>query len=54
MECKTLAEGFKLLKDSFGKKPKPTAEQKEVIQKFYNKQRNLSKSDIKVFHKYGI
>jgi CRISPR-associated protein Cmr6 len=51
-ECKNLPEAFKLLKDSFGKVPKPTSEQKEIIQEFYNKQKNLSKSDEKVFKKY--
>jgi len=54
LDCKTLADGFKLLKDSFGKKPNPTTEQKEVIQAYYKKQKNLSKSDIKVFKKYKI
>ena len=52
LECKTLAEGFKLLKDSFVTKPKPTPEQKEIIQQFYNKQSKLSRSDEKVFKKY--
>lgn len=52
LECKTLPEAFKLLKDSFGKVPKPTPEQKEIIQQFYKKQKNLSKSDEKVFKKY--
>ena len=51
-KCKNLPVAFKLLKDSFGKVPKPTPEQKEIIQKFYNKQKNLSKSDEKVFKKY--
>ncbi len=54
LDCKTLADGFKLLKDSFGKKPNPTTEQKEVIQAYYNKQKNISKADIKVFKKYKI
>jgi len=54
LECKTLPEAFKLLKDSFGAKPKPTPEQKKVIQEFYNKQKNLSKKDIKTFKKYGV
>ena len=52
LECKTLPEAFKLLKDSFGKVPKPTPEQKEIIQQFYKKQKNLSKGDEKVFRKY--
>ncbi len=50
--CKTLADGFKLLKDSFGIVPKPTPEQKEIINEYYKKQKNLSKSDEKVFKKY--
>ena len=53
LDCKTLADGFKLLKDSLGKKPNPTNEEKEVIQAYFNKQKNLSKADIKVFKKYG-
>jgi len=51
-ECKNLADAFKLLKDSFGKVPKPSSEQKEIIQQFYNKQTKLSRSDEKVFKKY--
>ncbi len=54
LDCKTLADGFKLLKDSLGKVPKPTSEQKEVIQQYFNKQKNLSKSEKKTFKKYGI
>lgn len=57
LDCKTLAEGFKLLKDSFGKKPKPTNKEKEIIQKFYqtiSKKHKISKGDIKTFKKYGI
>ncbi len=54
LECKTLPAGFKLLKDSFGAKPKPTAEQKKIIEQYFKKQKNLSKSDKKVFKKYGI
>ncbi|MBA1419720.1 MAG: type III-B CRISPR module RAMP protein Cmr6 [Epsilonproteobacteria bacterium] len=54
LDCKTLADGFKLLKDSFGKKPKLTAEETKIVQQYYNKQKNLSKSDMKVFKKYGI
>jgi len=54
LDCKTLAEGFKLLKDSFGKKPKLNSEQKEIVQKYYNMQKNLSKGDLKVFKKYGV
>ncbi|MDY0403681.1 type III-B CRISPR module RAMP protein Cmr6 [Sulfurovum sp.] len=54
LQCKSLAEGFKLLKDAFGPKPNPTEEQKEIIRKFYKKQKNLSKGDEKVFKKYGI
>lgn len=54
LECKTLAEGFKLLKDSFGKKPKPSNEEKAIIQKYFNQQKNLSKADKKVFSKYSI
>jgi len=49
-----LADGFKLLKDSFGKKPKPTEEEKEIIKKFMKMQKKLSKGDIKTFGKYGI
>ena len=52
LQCKTLPDAFKLLKDSFGKVPKPTPEQKEIIQQFYKKQKNLSKGDEKVFKKY--
>ncbi len=54
LECKTLPEAFKLLKDSFGSHPKPTKEQKEIIQKFFDKQNRLSKGDIKTFKKYGV
>lgn len=54
LQCKTLADGFKLLKESFGKKPKPTNDEKEVIQKFKNMQNKLSKSDIKTFKNYGV
>ncbi len=54
LDCKTLADGFKLLKDSFGKKTKPTSEEKEIIKKFKNMQKKLSKGDIKTFNKYGI
>ena len=54
LECKTLPEAFKLLKDSFGAKPKPTPEQKAIIQEFFNKQKNLSKGDKKTFKKYGV
>lgn len=51
-DCKTLDEAFKLLKDSFGKKPKLTPEQKAIVEKFYKKQKKLSKADEKVFKKY--
>ena len=54
LNSKTLADGFKLLKDSFGKKPKPSKEEKEIILEYYKKQKNLSNSDKKVFKKYGI
>ena len=54
LNCKTLADGFKLLKDSFGKKPKPTDEEKEIIKKFMNRQKKLSKGDRRAFKKYGI
>ena len=57
LDCKTIPEGFKLLKDSFGKKPKPTNEEKEIIEEFYNKMKKkqkLSKGDIKTFKKYGV
>ncbi len=54
LDCQTLAEGFKLLGDSFGPKPKPTQEQKEIIKQYYKKQKNLSKKDEKVFKKYGV
>jgi len=54
LECETLAEGFKLLKDSLGKKPKPTAEEKEIIKSFRNMQKKLSKGEIKTFEKYGV
>ena len=54
LDCKTLADGFKLLKDSFGKKPKPTNEEKEIIKKFMNMQKKLSKGDLKTFKKYGM
>ena len=54
LDCKTTAEGFKLLKELFGVKPKPTAEQKKVIEQFYKKQKNLSKGDKKTFKKYGL
>jgi len=52
LECKTLTDGFKLLKDSFGQVPKPTQEQKAIIEQYYKKQNKLSKSDEKVFKKY--
>ena len=54
LECKTLKDGFALLKDSFGKVPKPTNEQKEIIEKYYKKQKNLSKAEKKLFKKYGV
>jgi len=54
LECNTLAEGFKILKDSLGKKPKPTQEQKEIILEFKKRHKKLSKSDEKTFKKYGI
>jgi len=54
LECKFLSDGFKLLKDSFGAKPKPTPQQKEIIEQYFNKQKNLSNADKKVFKKYGI
>ena len=54
LDCKTLPDGFKLLKESFGKKPKPTNEEKEIIQKYFKKQKKLSKSDLNVFKKYGV
>lgn len=54
LDCKTLADGFKLLKESFGKKPKPTNEEKEMIQKYFKKQKKLSRSDLNVFKKYGV
>lgn len=53
LDCEDLTDGFKLLKDSFGKKPKLTNEEKTIVQKYFNKQKNLSKSDKKVFSKYG-
>jgi len=54
LDCKTLPEGFKLLKDSFGKKPKPSSEEKAIIEKFKKKFNKLSKGDIKTFSKYGV
>jgi len=54
LDCKTLPEGFKLLKDSFGKKPKPSSEEREIIEKFKKKFKKLSKGDIKTFSKYGV
>jgi colicin import membrane protein len=54
LDCKTLADGFKLLGNSFGQKPKPTEEEKKIIIEFKNKHKNLSKKDNKVFKKYGI
>jgi hypothetical protein len=41
--CSTLADGFKLLKESFGKKPKPTNKEKEIIEKFKNQFKNSQK-----------
>ena len=52
LECKTLSDAFKLLKDSFGNVPKPTPEQKAIIEQYYKKQNKLSKKDEKVFKKY--
>ncbi len=54
LDCKTLAEGFKLLKDSFGKKPKPSSEEKAIIERFKKKFKKLSKGDVKTFSKYGV
>jgi CRISPR-associated protein Cmr6 len=51
-ECKTVAEAFVVLKNSFGKVPKTTPEQKAIIQAFIDKQKNISPSDKKVFGKY--
>ena len=54
LDCKTLADGFKLLKDSFGKKPKPSSEEKVIIEQFKKKFNKLSKGDIKTLSKYGV
>ncbi|NKQ41264.1 MAG: type III-B CRISPR module RAMP protein Cmr6 [Sulfurovum sp.] len=54
LKCNTLAEGFKLLKDSFGKNPNPTKEQKEIILAFKKQHKKLSKGNQKTFKKYGV
>lgn len=56
MDCKTFADGVKLLKESFTTaKPKLTDEQKQVVEKFYLKfEKTLSKKDKKALNKYGI
>jgi CRISPR-associated protein Cmr6 len=54
LSCKSLEEGFRLLKETFGKKPNPTPEERAVIEQYFKKQKNLSKADKKVFKKYGI
>jgi len=55
LSCKTVQEGFKLLKDSFGTRPKLSKADKEIIQEFYDREsrkKKLSKGDIKTFKKY--
>lgn len=57
LDCEDLTDGFKLLKDSLGKKPKPSSEQKKIIESFYSihkKKKKLSKSEMNLFKKYGI
>lgn len=54
LDCTTLAYGFRLLKESFGKKPNPTNKEKEIIEKFKNRFKKLSKGDLKTFSKYGV
>jgi CRISPR-associated protein Cmr6 len=56
MECKTFADGVKLLKESFTTaKPKLTDEQQQIVQKFYQKfEKSLTKKDKKALKKYGI
>jgi CRISPR-associated protein Cmr6 len=51
MECKTSVEALSLLKESFGKVPKTTAEQKKVIEQFL-KQNRFTPKEIKAFGKY--
>lgn len=50
--CKTPQEAFNLLRDAFGKHPKLTDEEKEQVEKFKAKCKNLSKKDEKTFRKY--
>ena len=50
--CKTPQEAFNLLRETFGKHPKLTDEEKEEVKKFKAKCKNLSKKDEKVFGKY--
>ena len=51
--CKDIKQAMKILNDSLGKKPKPTSEQKQIIENFWNKNsKKASKSEIKFFKKY--
>jgi len=46
---------MKILNDNLGKKPKLTPEQQEIINNFWQKNKNrASKSEIKFFKKYGV
>jgi CRISPR-associated protein Cmr6 len=53
--CKDIKQAMKILNDNLGKKPKLTPEQQEIINNFWQKNKNrASKSEIKFFKKYGV
>lgn len=53
--CKDIKQAMKILNDSLGKKAKPTAEQQDIIQQFWNKNsKKASKSEVKFFKKFGV
>ena len=53
--CKDIKKAMKILNESLGKKPKPTAEQKSIIEEFWNKYKNkASKGEVKFFKKFGL
>ena len=54
-KCKDIKTAMKILNESLGKKPKPTAEQKSIIEEFWNRHKNrASKSELKFFKKFGL
>lgn len=49
--CKSLSDSMKIINGALGKKAKPTPEQKETIQKFYNKSKEKKTKQIEKFFK---